>query len=117
MRLDVDCPMDVLALALQMHAAPRRVATEDAVSELIWPKRSLMAGCSQSVDLGRLALWSILEDLHATYRPRELSTWVDDLAHQERGRQRQVTDKILEVALWSKNCLGGASKSRRSRSF
>ena len=98
MRLDVDYPLDVLALALQMHSAPRRVATENAVSELIWPKKSLMAGCSQSVDLGRLALWSILEDLHAAYRPRELSTWVDDIEHQERGRQHAVINKVLEVA-------------------
>ena len=97
MRLDVDYPLDFLVLALQMHSAPRRVATEEAVSEFMWPQRLLMAGCSQSVDLARLALWSILEALHAAYRPKELSTWVDDLAHQERGQQQAVINKVMEV--------------------
>ena len=56
MRMEVDYPLSILALALQMHSAPRHVATEEAVSELQWPQQSLIAGCSQSVDLGRLAL-------------------------------------------------------------
>ena len=89
LRQDVDYPLDVLVLALQMHTAPRRVATEQSVSELVWPRRSLMAGCSQSVDLGRLAFRSILEDLHAAYRPRELSTWVDDLATRSGAGSRR----------------------------
>ena len=94
----VEYPLLVLALALQMHGAPRRVATADAVSDLIWPRRSLMAGCSQGTDLARLALWSVLEYVHAAYRPRELNTWVDDLAHQERGRKQDVVHKIVQVA-------------------
>ncbi len=81
-----------------MRSAPRRVATQESVSQRLWPCRSLIAGCSQSIDLGRLALWSVLEFVHAAYRPRELNTWVDDLAHQERGRRQNVLEKVVQVA-------------------
>ncbi len=36
--------------------------------------------------------------MHAAYRPRELNTWVDDLAHQERGRRQTVVTKVVQVA-------------------
>jgi hypothetical protein len=95
----VEYPLVQLALGILMHQAPRRVITEAGVSELLWPKRSLIAGCAQAVDLSRLALWEVLEEAHAAHRPRELRTWVDDMAHGERGREQDVEDKLVKVAL------------------
>jgi hypothetical protein len=40
----------------------------------------------------------VLEFVHSAYRPRELNTWVDDLAHQERGRRHAVIQKVIQVA-------------------
>jgi hypothetical protein len=42
----VGYPLVVLALGLQLHQAPRRVATDDAVSERLWPRRGLCAGAA-----------------------------------------------------------------------
>jgi hypothetical protein len=78
-------PVICLALGLQMAAAPRRVRADKCVSDCMVPTRSLIAGCGQAVDYSRLALWEVLEDLHRRYRPLELSSWVDDLGHQEIG--------------------------------
>ena len=83
-------PLVVLALGLQIHMAPRRVATDEAISGLIWPTRGLIAGCGQSIDLARLALWQVSEYAHEQSRPRDLSTWEGDLAHQEQGREQEV---------------------------
>ena len=83
-----------LALGLQMHQAPRRVSTGAAVSERLWRRRSLIAGCWQSVDLSRLALWDVLEYAHGQCRPQELGTWLDDIIHQEVGREAGVADKM-----------------------
>jgi hypothetical protein len=58
---NVQYPLLQLALGILMHQAPRRIITEAGVSDLLWPKRSLIAGCSQAVDLSRLALWEVLE--------------------------------------------------------
>jgi hypothetical protein len=65
----------------------------------MWPTRSLFAGCGQSIDYSRLALWRILEAVHAQYRPRELETWVDDLHHLEIGHMEQVIERITTISV------------------
>ncbi len=94
----VDYPVISLYMGLIMHASPRRVQADGAVSSLIWPGRSLMAGCSQAVELGKLALWTILEHVHAAFRPRDLSSWVDDLSNQEQGTEEQVFQASTRVS-------------------
>jgi hypothetical protein len=93
----VEYPLLPLALGLQMHEAPRRVATEQGISQKMWPTRSLMAGCGQSVGFARLTQWDVLEFAHAQYKPRELGTWVDDIIHQEVGKEEDVVDKAEAV--------------------
>ncbi len=93
----VEYPLLSLALGLQMHQAPRRIATEPGIPQNMWPTRSLMAGCGQSVDYGRLTLWDVLEFAHAQYKPRELGTWADDIIHQEVGKEEDVVDKAEAV--------------------
>ncbi len=93
-------PLIPLILGLMMHAAPRRVATEGgAVSKKMWPTRSLIAGCGQSIDFSRLALWRILENMHGDYMPKQLETWVDDLHHLELGHATMVAEQLLRVSL------------------
>ncbi len=95
----VDYPVTPLALGLMMHTAPRRVATEGAVSSRMWPTRSLFAGCGQSIDYSRLALWRILETVRDQYKPRELETWVDDLHHLELGHLEQVVERVTKISV------------------
>ncbi len=49
-----------LLLGLSLAAAPRRVRTDQCVSTLIAPNRSLIAGCWQAIGFGRLALREVL---------------------------------------------------------
>ncbi len=67
-----------------------------------------MAGCGQAIDYSRLALWRVLEATHEANRPRELSTWVDDLGHHEQGREQEVRAKVTGVA----KCLHGLLQER-----
>ncbi len=94
-----DYPLVCLVLGLQMAAAPRRIRAEQSISDVIFPTRSLAAGCGQAVDYSRLALWEVLEDLHLRYRPLQLSSWVDDLGHQEVGHERVATTRAISVAV------------------
>ena len=94
----VEYPLIPLALGLMMHMAPRRVSTDGVISERLWPTRSLIAGCGQSIDFGRLALWRVLERIHLEYLPKQLETWVDDLHHLERGRAEYVEAQLLHVS-------------------
>ena len=82
----VDYPFPVLALGLEVHRAPGRLRAEGVVSKVTGPSRSLIAGCNQSVDLSKLALWQVLESMHAEFRPLELPTWVDDIGRAGIGR-------------------------------
>ena len=92
-------PLISLMLGITMHMAPRRLCTEHAVSEEVFPGRSLIAGCGQAVDFSRLALYEVLDQALAAYRPPvlRLRSWVDDLAHGEGGREKDVEYKLTEV--------------------
>jgi hypothetical protein len=94
-----DYPLTCLVMGLPMAAAPRRVRADQCVSDVLYPTRSLAAGCGQAVGFSRLALWEVLEYLHFKYRPLQLSSWVDDLGHQEIGHERVATDRAIGVAV------------------
>jgi hypothetical protein len=91
-------PIVSLALGLEMAAAPRRIRADGCISECLVPTRSLIAGCGQAVDFSRLALYEVLDHLHAKYRPLELSSWVDDLGHQEVGHTSSVASRAIGVS-------------------
>ena len=93
-----DYPLINLFLGLQMAAAPRRIKTDVCVSEVLKPTVSLIAGCWQAVDFSRLALWDVLEHLHAQYRPLDLGSWVDDLGHTEIGPEALVISRTVAVS-------------------
>ncbi len=95
----VEYPLIPLVLGLIMHCAARRVASDGAISMRLWPSRSLIAGRGQSIDFSRLALWRILEKVHADYMPKQLESWVDDLHHLEMGLTRAVEEQLLKVSL------------------
>ncbi len=94
----LEYPLVSLALGVLMHRAPRRVATQSAVSQLLFPTRSLIAGCDQAVDYSRLALYDTLDEAHRAHRPRQLRTWIDDTSHCELGREQDVGTKLVQVA-------------------
>ena len=62
-------PLPALALGLDAHQAPRRLRAEGAVSKVICPDHSLIAGGNQSVDVAKLSGWQVLESMHADCRP------------------------------------------------
>ncbi len=96
--VNVGYPLVSLALGIVRHRAPRRVATESAVSQVLLPTRSLIAGCRQAIDFSRQTLWDMLEEAHLAHRPRQLRTWVDDTSHRELGREIDVTQQLVQVA-------------------
>jgi hypothetical protein len=94
----VDYPLMPLFLALDMHRAPRRLRASGAVSDIITPGRSLLAGCSQSVDIAKLALWDILETAHANFRPLVLESWVDDLSQRHVGKAEVISPQAARAS-------------------
>ena len=81
-----------------MALAPRRVRGEQVVSSVLLPTRSLLQGCGQAVDFSRLALRDTSDHIHRRYRPLELGSWVDDLAHQEVGHTASITARAIGVS-------------------
>ena len=89
-----------LFLALDMRGAPGELRAAGSVSEFVLPGRSLLAGCSQSVDVSEVALLDILEAAHAAYRPLAMESWVDVLSQRHVERSDVFSpNKLLRPAV------------------
>ncbi|CAE8616817.1 unnamed protein product, partial [Polarella glacialis] len=85
--LRLDYPPVLLHMGLQVHRGVRYITAEECVSMPITvTNRSILAGCAQSVAWTRCFLHDLLGQLHATYKPVSIQSWVDDLAHRVQGR-------------------------------
>ena len=87
----------ILAMAMQMHMAPRRLRAGRAHSETTQPTRSIIAGCKQSNRFARAVLYDILQDLHEQ-RPAEIRQFVDDLSQTSRGKESTVAESSANTA-------------------
>ena len=90
----------VLNLSLQVHTAAGAFKEGPYVSSFIRPTGiSILAGCGRSISFTRCALYEILDDLHSSYRPCEIQTYVDDIAQTHTG------PKATEIPMWRGSCL------------
>ena len=99
--IDQAYPATDLALGLSMHFAPRCVQLTGIASHMLFPQRSILAGCSRSVDFARLAIRKPIDKVVAQAPSPALavSTFVDDVAQSSRGSMRTVADASIRAAL------------------
>ncbi|CAK0855267.1 unnamed protein product, partial [Prorocentrum cordatum] len=94
----LQCPLLPLAMAVQMHLAPRAIMAHSLFSDIFEPANSMVAGCGQAVDLTRPLLYGILDAAHRHHIFVVMQQYLDDLALQVEGARRQVTHHIKHVA-------------------
>ena len=88
------CPW-VLGLAVKVHMGPRAFKEGNYISP--WFESSgcsILAGCVTSVSLTRALLYDVLDDMHRSFSPITMRTWVDDCFQLHTGPR----DFILEHA-------------------
>ena len=104
-------PPQVLLLESLLHLAPRVLRDRDKSCSLpIHPERSIVAGVRGAVDMARCYLYSILEDAHARFFPRGVSTrsWVDDIVQRTTGLASGVVPLLVEAG----SSLASAARAR-----
>merc|ERR1712185_538100 len=96
--MDVEYPLMVFTLGIQMHMAPRATKAYDCNAYIDIPSNGIIAGCVQSNYLARVMLFSIMQALwdkatgpsamHVTNT--YLRTFVDDIRYSEAGEPDEV---------------------------
>ncbi|CAK0836433.1 unnamed protein product, partial [Prorocentrum cordatum] len=85
-----------------LRAALRRYIHLDmaTVQGISWCEASkgILAGCSQSVDMSRLALFQMVTEHHAQCIPVYFQSWVDDVAQAAIGTERDAIEKTTRAA-------------------
>ena len=83
----------LMAIAMQVHMAPRVLKTRGFFGPMVQVSRSILAGCKFSVAFARTAIYWILEQSHARQ-------YVDDIAQCIRGMNMQkVEDECVRDAV------------------
>ena len=72
-------PARVAALVVQTYRAARHIEAEDILSEVIYPRTGMLAGCPFAVALAKTYLWPILQEIHGMKGVQALDSWVDDI--------------------------------------
>ena len=72
-------PARVAALVVQTYRAGRHIEAEDVLSEVVYPRTGMLAGCPFAVALAKTYLWPILKDIHDTKGVQTLDSWIDDI--------------------------------------
>ena len=89
--VEVEYPIRVYTLGLQMHMSPRVVKAYDCNMHASTPTNGIIAGCVQSNYLARVLLWDTLQrswDKVNSPSQTYLRSFVDDIRHSEYGRQQ-----------------------------
>ena len=94
--IEVDYPLMIFTLGLQMHLAPRALKAYECNAYANLPTNGIIAGCVQSNYLARVMLYSIMQRLYElstgptnTY----IRTFVDDIRITQRGAHHGITRK------------------------
>ena len=97
---EVEYPLDILILGLQLHMSPRGLKCYDHCPGLVMPRNGIIAGCSQSTTFARILLYKILQFLWDGYQTSQVyglsycpkgedtasvSSFVDDLKTTTHG--------------------------------
>ena len=71
---EVEYPLDILILGLQLHMSPRGFKCYDHCPGVVLPRNGIIAGCSQSTTFARILLYRMLEFLWDGYQNKS-SLW------------------------------------------
>ena len=96
--LRLEYPVVPLYMGLLIHRAARVIRLSGSYSEFVMPARSILAGCTQSVAWTRCFLYDTLEELHRSFKPCSVSSWVDDLSQRQSGLREAVSTNIVNAA-------------------
>ena len=79
MGLNREFPPWILRLSVFGHCGPRAFKERQFIGSWIQvTDLSMIAGCLTSVSHTRSLLYNILDEMHRSYQPVEIKTWVDD---------------------------------------
>ena len=78
------------ALALPMHAAPRRLVHDSCVSDPVFPTRTTLPGCGYAIPFVRLVLRSPVGEVIAAYPRVDHTVHVDDIGQMATETLREV---------------------------
>jgi len=73
-------PAVLLYLGLLVHEAARIIFDRCVASRFVVPEASILAGCMQSTTWAKIYLHDILHEVHHSFAPVRVSSWIDDLA-------------------------------------
>ena len=72
-------PPVLLRLSLLVHCGPRAFKDKSFIGPWLQSTDlSTVAGCTSSVSITRCILYNVASEMHLTYRPIQINTWVDD---------------------------------------
>ena len=99
--VDAAYPPSQLVMALSMHMAPRCLLLNGIASQIIFPNKSIIAGCSHSNFFARLPLQKPIRRMAAEApQPKlKIATFVDDVAQISRGRMSCIAEAAIKAAM------------------
>jgi len=90
----------ILAIAMQVHLAPRVLRTEGCYGTVVKVSRSVLAGCRFSNAFARSVMYDILDKAGANYGMTICRQFVDDLSQNTRGKRiKEVAREAIDVSL------------------
>jgi len=93
--LRLQFPTRTLALIIMNYMAPRVIKSGGCFSAWIQPISSILAGCQDANNMGRISLYRVLDKMHELSPKAPLTTFVDDVKLYCEGTK----DFIMEQAI------------------
>eukprot|EP00959_Pyramimonas_sp_CCMP1952_P391215 8198602-Pyramimonas_sp.AAC.1 len=91
-------PTIAVGLEMVMFLGPRYLQEQSAISEAIWPTKSLVAGSARGATLANVVLHPVLELAHRRNPSTGLWTFVDDTVANCEGSVNTVCEQLVEVS-------------------
>ena len=99
--VDAAYPLSELILAMSMHVAPRCLVLGGVASCILYPNRSIIAGCSHSNFFARLPIRPHIARMASEAKPPllKVATFVDDVSQTSRGSLSQIANAAIRAAV------------------
>ena len=97
--LDLGYPPVDLALGMAVHTAPRVLELGGACSDPVLPRRSILAGCAQSIPFVRALLRKPLDVVVGTSPGARTAAYVDDVSQFAMGTFLAVVNALVDAGL------------------
>ena len=87
-------PLPLIRALCCLYRAPRRVSWQGAISRLIYPNGTTVAGCSCATSLARLLLLATLRRASVDFKAVRLKNVIDDVSFHAVGGFQTVTREL-----------------------